>query len=484
MHTSSKRILFHGVVDGVAHPLHSVHATKELETRAISHLPAHTLMERAGLAIAQLALALCPHGTKFWIACGPGNNGGDGMEAAVHIKRWGKNPVITYLGDVTQAPADAAHAYQLAMEYGVEFSSIPPAHYDLCIDALFGIGNLRPLTPQCIAWIEQINTHAAPVLAVDLPTGLDANTGRTAPCHVRASATLSLLTLKPGLFTAEGRDACGDIWWNTLNVEPAAMSCAELNPTPLQVTRLHATHKGSYGDVAIVGGACGMQGAAWLAGTSALMGGAGRVYVGLLDTSAHTEHPYPPELMQRAPNDIHYEQASVAAGCGGGKMIADWLPRIIAQAQNLVLDADALNAIALQEALQECLIQRADRLTVLTPHPLEAARLLGISTASVQDDRLSAAQLLAKKFLCVVVLKGSGTIIAAPHELPRINATGNGRLATAGTGDVLAGLITAYMAQGNSAWSSACQAVFRHGQAATQWPHATALTASKLALAF
>ena len=198
--------------------------------------------------------------------------------------------------------------------------------------------------------------------------------------------------------------------------------------------------------------------------------------------------PLQPELMFRSPAALNLKQ-TVVCGCGGGEAVRDVLPAVLTSATRAVLDADALNALAADTGLQALLLARRNqqRPTILTPHPLEAARLLGISARQVQTDRLGAAGQLAERMGCVVVLKGSGTVVAEPGRAPVINATGNALLATAGTGDVLAGLAGARLAAGLTAWEAACSAVFRHGEIADQWADAAAsgasqaLTASKLA---
>jgi len=476
-------------------PLHDVTRTRQIEQAVAATLAPHTLMQRAGLAVARLALAKAPHARTIWIACGPGNNGGDGMLAAMHLQRWGKHSVVSWLGSAEHAPSDAAAARQEALRAGVAFSQTAPEQFDLCIDALFGIGAgsssaARPANPRLCAWIERINRGDAPVLAVDLPSGLQADTGCVAADTVRAHCTLSLLTLKPGLFTAHGRDAAGEVWFDDLG----ASQGPRVAPTPVQATawllgagppalRLHASHKGSYGDVTVIGGAPGMTGAALLAASGALHSGAGRVFVGLLDGGAMAVDPSQPELMLRAVDKLDVTSSVVVCGCGGGEAIRAHLPKLLSVARQLVIDADALNAIASDTALQQLLAvrQRRQRTTVLTPHPLEAARLLGSTSAAVQGDRLAAAHQLSQRFACTVVLKGSGTVIAAPDELAAINATGNARLATAGTGDVLAGMIGAELAGTQSAFAAACRAVHRHGRLADQWPPGSPLTASVLA---
>ena len=466
-------------------PLYSVTATRRIEQSAASTLPRHQLMQRAGLSVARLALALAPHAKTCWIACGPGNNGGDGLEAAMHLQRWGKSAHVSWLGDESTAPADARASLERARDAGVAIHGEPPPVWDFAIDALLGIGSSRAAEGRLAQWIARLSAGASPVLAVDVPSGLDADTGAAAA--LRASHTLCLLTLKPGLFTASGRDACGQIWFDDLQVlpdrddqEPTAWLAA---PSPA-LARAHASHKGSYGDVAVIGGAPGMAGAALLAAAAALHSGAGRVFVGLLDAVSITVDAAQPELMLRPWDSLDLGQMSVACGCGGGQAIRAVLPAILSTARALVLDADALNAIADDARLQSQLEQRSKRpglSTVITPHPLEAARLLACSTAAIQSDRLAAASDLALRFGCVAVLKGSGTVTAAPHRLAVVNFTGNASLATAGTGDVLAGMIAARLASGQDALRAASEAVHLHGAIADRWPEGRPLTASGLA---
>ncbi|MBT9506497.1 NAD(P)H-hydrate dehydratase [Rhodoferax sp.] len=472
-------------------PLHSIEATRRIEQAAPAKLAPHTLMQRAGLAVARLALATTPHAETIWVACGPGNNGGDGMEAAGHLQRWGKQVVVTWLGSLDKAPPDAASSCQRAMEACVMFADEPPQNYDLCIDALLGIGaSNRAPEGRMAAWIALMNSTSAPVLAVDIPTGLHADTGALwHPC-VNARHTLSLLTLKPGLFTAHGRDTSGTVWLDALGAGhdaadtpiPRDPPTAWLSGAPKDLKRAHASHKGSFGDVAVVGGAIGMTGAALLAASAALHGGAGRVFVGLLDGGSMSVDTSQPELMFRPVNALDFKGMTVVCGCGGGESVGALLPRIFSTLSPVVIDADALNLVANDVQLQTLLVNRNKRLanTVLTPHPLEAARLLGNSTAQVQHDRLSAAQQLAQRFGCTVVLKGSGTVLAAPDEVPVINPSGNARLATAGTGDVLAGMIGAQLAAGKSTFQAACDAVYQHGLLADKWPEDQPLTAGLL----
>lgn len=492
----------HCVSSQQSYKLFNVESTRQLEQLAASALPPHTLMQRAGSQVARLALALAPHARTVWIACGPGNNGGDGLEAATHLQRGGKSVVVTWLGSESGVPPDARASLQRARDAGANFADTPPTGlgaHDLCIDALLGIGNRRALQGRMLELTMHMNTCATPVLSIDLPSGLDADTGQafepegaspqaggnlSRGITVQAQHTLSLLTLKPGLFTGHGRDATGQLWFSNLEVDDAPVTAtAVLTGVPSRTQRPHASHKGSYGDVTIVGGASGMTGAALLAASAALRGGAGRVYVALLDPAAMTVDASRPELMFCPINSLNLEATTLVCGCGGGDAVRSELPRVLATPSALVLDADALNALARDRQLQTLLSHRGQRgrATVLTPHPLEAARLLESTVSQIQANRLSAAQKLADRFTCTVVLKGSGTVIADVNHAPAINPTGNARLATAGTGDVLAGLIGARLASGSEAFRAACEAVFEHGQFADEWPVGASLVAGQLA---
>ena len=487
-------------------PLHSVAATREFERLAATGLPPHTLMQRAGLAVARLTLALAPHARRIWVACGPGNNGGDGFEAAMHLHHWGKNVTLTWTGlppGKTVLPADAQASREQALAAGVPMAAAPPEDFDFCIDALLGLGGMldpaRPGTALMVEWLARMQASAVPRLAVDLPTGLDADTGAFAgePAAASNLFTLSLLTLKPGLFTANGRDRAGQVWFDDLGTAPVGgvapdawlLGADRASHTPRQGNP-HASHKGSFGDVAVLGGESNarshMAGAALLAARAALHAGTGRVYVALLGNPVLSTDIQQPELMFRAPEALDLARQVVVCGCGGGDAVRAVLPKVLSAAPQLVLDADALNAIAEDAQLQTQLAARHHRgyATVLTPHPLEAARLAGTNAQQVQTDRLASARELAERFQCVVVLKGSGTIIAAPDRPCAINSSGNALLATAGTGDVLAGMLGARMAGGLQAFEAACSAVFAHGRMADEWPmgaNGPILTASALA---
>lgn len=483
--------------------LHDLAATRAIETQALAAHPVHTLMRRAGRTAARLALALAPHARTIWVACGPGNNGGDGLEAAAFLRAWGMHPVVTWLGSEEHASVDSRIALTHARQVGVLFTNTPPTGLgpnDLCIDALLGLGANR--TPQGLLaqWLVALRGSDALQLALDVPSGLNVDTGAffgddvyPPQAHAGQRHTLALLTLKPGLFTDHGRDACGVLWFDDLGCSaPVETATAQLNQAATKPIRMHASHKGSWGDVAVIGGenapsgGAAMTGAALLAATTALHAGAGRVFVAPLGAPALAVDTAQPELMFRAPEALDLARCTVVCGCGGGVSVREILPKVLTQAVRLILDADALNAIAIDPALQRALRERTASpggATIITPHPLEAARLLQTDARTVQSDRLAAARALAQRTGCVVVLKGSGTLLASPIPtvLSRINANGNARLATAGSGDVLAGLIGARLASGMSAWDAACTAVHEHGRLADTWPSHQALTAGALA---
>lgn len=476
-------------------PLFGVASTRRIEAAALAGLPLHALMQRAGDAVARLALALAPHAGTIRVVAGTGNNGGDGLDAAIRLHHAGKTVEVVLLGE--PGADDARDALARARDAGLPIHAAPITPLgaqDLAIDALLGIGASRPAEGALLAAIEALGSLPCPVLAIDLPSGLAADTGQPLGTAVRATHTLSLLTLKPGLFTASGRDHAGTVWFDDLNVDassqvPVAWLGGAACP-PMQ--RRHAQHKGSFGDLAVIGGAPGMAGAALLAGRAALAAGAGRVFVELLDPNAPALDALRPELMCR-PGWSHrvaretLAHSTVVCGCGGGDAVRAVLPALLGSCARLALDADALNAVAADASLRRQLVARTARgqATVLTPHPLEAARLLGCSPAEVQADRLASAQGLADELGAVVVLKGSGTVIAAPGRLPRINASGNAALASAGTGDVLAGWLGAEWAQDpqgdpfESAWNAAVRAVAWHGAAAER-AGVTVLRASDL----
>lgn len=488
--------------------LHDTARTRGIEQARAASLPPHALMAHAGESVARLALAWQPHARRIWVACGPGNNGGDGLVAARHLLQaapsgW-REVVVTHDADPGRLPPDAAWALRGAVAAGVTIQTTPPDAPDLIIDALLGIGARAPGDDTLAERVRQVRGHRAPVLCVDLPSGLAADTGLDpigAPANAGPRQTLSLLTLKPGLFTGSGRDAAGAVWFDdlgaTATAAPTAWWGGHLSDEGTDKARdPHSGHKGSYGDVGVLGGqlpdggGVGMAGAAVLAARAALHAGAGRVYLALIGDGPVPSHdPMCPELMLRQPAALlaadRQPPPVIVVGCGGGDAIREWLPLALA-CPRLVIDADGLNALALDPALQHLARRRQARgwATVLTPHPLEAARLLDTGTADVMADRLGSARRLSERFGAITVLKGSGTVVTEPDGTPWINATGNARLATAGTGDVLAGLIGAALARPHNNGAEAVRrAVAAHGALADHWPAGPALTAGRLALA-
>lgn len=492
--------------------------TRQLESLGMARVNSGpSLMAEAGLAVAKLALAIKPFAPCYWIFCGPGNNGGDGLEAAKHLHLWGRQVRVVLWQPELKRPSDAANALMGVNALGIAVQTMLPSKLDLndlCIDAMLGVGlrstssssstsSLSPSEALMQTWIDGLYQLGADVLAVDVPSGLNANTGQfqnksggvhIQDKHIQAKHTLQLLTAKPGCFTAHGRDACGTQWLETLGCEDLQVSLqatALLNSPPRSHSKpMHASHKGTFGDVAIIGGesvdmrGMGMTGAVDLAASSALHAGAGRVMACYLssDASSSSQKPRLAEIMHRHFSALNLKIGAIVCGCGGGEAVRQVLPKVLQESMCLVLDADALNAIAKDPWLRDLLRLRAAKKwsTVITPHPLEAARLLNTSSTDVQNDRLHAAQTLAENLKCTVVLKGSGTVIAKAGTTPVINPTGNARLATGGTGDVLAGVMGARMAQGLGEFEAACAAVFEHGEVADEWRLPT-LTAGKLA---
>ena len=507
--------------------LFDVAQTRQLENMASARVQnGPTLMSQAGLSVAKLAMAIKPFAPRHWIFCGPGNNGGDGLEAATHLHQWGQEVRVVLWQPLSKRPSDAANALNKVKALGLSIQETLPTQSevgpeDLCIDAMLGIG-LRSGTAEATersasehsasgaaqdiqTWIHSLYQFGADVLAVDIPSGLNANTGQfqnksTTPPNIQAQHTLQLLTAKPGCITAHGRDACGTLWLDTLNsddLQQNLTASAQLNSRFQNILkRQHASHKGSFGDVTVIGGEAvqvrgmGMTGAVDLAASAALHAGAGRVMACYLEAdhntaanfSAMAPAPRLAEIMQRQFSAVQLQNGVIVCGCGGGMAVVKVLPQVLQHSVSLVLDADALNAISRDPWLRDLLRQRATRnmRTVITPHPLEAARLLSSDSATVQNDRLCAAQTLAKDLHCTVVLKGSGTVIAKSGAVPAVNFTGNARLATGGTGDVLAGLLGARMAQGMGDFEAACTAVFEHGLAADDYS-LPSFTAGKLA---
>ncbi len=455
-------------------PIYSARAIRAIETRASGA----RLMERAGRAAADLALRLCGDTVKsILVVAGPGNNGGDAFEVAALLKRGFFRVAVVFCGERDRLPEDARAAIaKWDAEGGTLLDAIPKgARFDLVVDGLFGIGLKRPLEGRQLALVEEINALRIPVLSLDVPSGIDADTGAVLGHAVRAAHTLTFIAHKPGLLTADGPDYCGELSLDALGLEPAAMLepegalldagilAAAVAPRPRNF------HKGRAGTVGVLGGAAGMVGAAIIAGRAALRCGAGRVHLGLLTPRPPRVDTAHPELMLRKPAAL-FEEGVVdvlVAGPGMGKAdsSAKLLRAALAAPLPLVLDADALNLIGASRALAAATAKRAAA-TLMTPHPAEAARLLGESTHAVQSDRVAAARAIAKRYRSVTLLKGNGSVIAEPGGRYWINPTGNPGMASAGMGDALAGIVAALCAQGAAPRDALLAGAWLHGAAA------------------
>ncbi|WP_373986816.1 NAD(P)H-hydrate dehydratase [Duganella sp. BuS-21] len=464
-------------------PLYSVAEIRAIERAAAAVLPAGALMQRAGQAAANAALDLLPFATtqaRVLVLAGPGDNGGDALEAAAHISYTGAHVTLIHFAPAGAASAEREAALQRAKVSDARFrawgdADIGGAEWHLVVDGLFGIGLKRPLGGEFRALADGINQLRCNVLALDVPSGLDADSGAVVGpdgVAIHATHTLTFIGNKPGLHTCDGRDYAGLVDVARLDIDAGHYAPSQLHLNDVKFfarhlrARRHNSHKGSYGNVAVIGGARGMSGAPILAARAALNSGAGRVYA-LFPEEALASDPGQPELMCRSAGDFDLSLATLVIGPGLGNSAAahELLARAIGCGSALLADADALNLLAANPSLQTALAQRPAAV-VLTPHPLEAARLLGTTIGAVQADRLAAARTLATRLHAVLILKGSGTVIAAPNGDAVINTTGNPALATAGTGDVLAGLCGALLAQGWPQWEAALAAVWLHGMAA------------------
>jgi hydroxyethylthiazole kinase-like uncharacterized protein yjeF len=459
----------------VSRPIYRVAGIREIEARFLPDADP-PLMERAGAAAAEVAAGLVAgRSGRVLIAAGPGNNGGDGFVVGRLLRQSGREVTAVFAADPAKLPADAAAAYQAYLQAGGTIAAAPPDEPPepvLAIDGLFGIGLQRPLQGLYAEWVGWLNRRHCPVLAIDIPSGLDADTGRVLGCAVRATHTATFIALKPGLLTLDGPDHCGQISVHALGLDPGAAAAPEgatvrpalfeslLRPRPLN------SHKGMAGDAGIVGGAPGMVGAALLAGRAALKLGAGRVFVGLLAGDALQVDPVYPELMLRDPRQVVEIATALAVGPGLGQsgQARDLLDAAIARPVPLVLDADALNLVAAHPVLARRLARRGSP-ALLTPHPAEAARLLGTTTAEVQQDRITAARTLAGRLRAHVVLKGCGSVVAAAEARWFVNTSGNPGMASAGMGDVLTGFAAALLARHPDPLVALLAAVHLHGAA-------------------
>lgn len=413
------------------------------------------LMERAGLAAADFAAALMPaSGKDILVLAGPGDNGGDARIAARILGERFFRVTLATAADASSLPADKRWA--------------------LVIDGLFGIGLTRDVSGDYARLVDYANAQSCRILALDIPSGLESDTGRILGNAVRATHTLTFIALKPGLLTLDGPDLCGEVHVAVLGLDAHALvtpsgwlAGPELLPDALK-PRPRNFHKGKAGSVAVLGGAAGMCGAALLAGRAALKLGAGKVFVGLLDPGAPAFDTGALELMLRHPDEVlglDLDAIVAGPGLGEGERAETLLGAALASDIACVLDADALNLMARNSDLREACARRTAA-TIITPHPAEAARLLGSSTRSVQEDRLAAAHALRERFNAHVVLKGNGSVLAARDGHWFVNTSGNPGMASAGMGDVLSGILGALLGQGLPGESALVLGTHLHGAAA------------------
>lgn len=437
------------------------------QAQQLPGVDAHVLMQRAAHAAWQAARRRWPDARHITVLCGPGNNGGDGWILAGLASADGCAVRIHAAPPHDRASAAARRARAECSLPVAPLDTLDAAVQgqlpDLVVDALFGIGLTRPLQGDVAHAVERVNRAAVPVLSLDVPSGVDADSGHVAGPAIRAAATISFLAGKRGLHTGAALDHVGEVEYHRLGVPVQDLPGAEAGlwlPALLRFGRRDRdSHKGSHGHVLAIGGDHGMAGAIGLCAMAALRTGAGKVSV--LSRAAHAAllTGLQPELM------VHDDQALslledadvvvVGPGLGTGSWGRGLLQHALACGKPLVLDADALN-----------LLQQSHRLpagTVLTPHPGEAARLLGCATASVQANRFAAAASLVARHGATVVLKGAGTVIASPGRTDAVIAAGNPGMASGGMGDLLAGVIAALLAQGHDGFGGAAMGALLHG---------------------
>lgn len=459
-------------------------------------IPGVVLMENAGRGICEIALKMLgsPTGKRVLIACGPGNNGGDGYVIARHLTNAGVSVDVWVLSEREKIRGDAETHLKIWERMGGSVHSLtalpqtPTPMPDLVIDAMLGTGVQGPPRGLIAAAIPYLNSLGAPILAVDVPTGIDADDGTVSQETIQATATATMALLKRGLLFSPAREHAGAIHVVDISLPAALVQMQNLRTWQITADDIRGrlprrsadAHKNSVGTVALIAGSVGFTGAAALAAQSAMRSGCGLVYLAvpaslqpLLAAKLTEVITWPFEdgatgyLLEADYASWHEslaQQNALAVGPGLGlhPQTANLVHRILReQNRPMVLDADGLNhCVAYLE-----LIARYGGEMVLTPHPGELARLLNTSTAEINKNRFAAALQTAQKLRKVVVLKGGPTLIAAPDGTLYINSTGNAGMATAGSGDVLTGLIAALLAQGLNAQDAALCGVFLHGLA-------------------
>jgi NAD(P)H-hydrate epimerase len=454
--------------------LYRAEQVRALEQFAISlqGITSFDLMTKAGRAVFACLSQRWPEIQAIVVFCGSGNNAGDGYVVAKHALLASLKVVVYSLIDPENLKGDALLAYrhyQAAQGEVILFQPKQVIHADVFVDALLGIGLSRPITGLYAQAIALINAEATQVIAIDIPSGIHADTGCVLGCAVKADCTVSFVAFKQGLLTGPAVDYCGDIVYDSLAVPTAAF--LGLKPTAVQVIKAvlpprdRYSHKGHYGHVLIIGGDHGYTGAVRLAGEAALRMGAGLVSIATRTEHAALMNLNRPELMCHGIENpeqlaILLKKASVVV-IGPGLGQSDWAQQLfnktVSSAKPMIIDADGLNLLAKTVSTNQAWI--------LTPHPGEAARLLNCSTADIEQDRYASVAAIQQHYGGIVLLKGAGTLIASAEDCA-ISTTGNPGMATGGMGDVLTGVIAGLVAQGLSLKEAAQQGAYHHGLAA------------------
>ena len=436
------------------------------------HLDEQELMARAGLAAFTQLQCLYPGVTCIAVFCGAGNNAGDGYVLARLAHEAGLSVIVYQCKTISDLPPTAQYAAFSALDAGVDcqpFDEPLDSEVEVIVDALLGIGLKGPVHGNMALAIDQINASDLPVLSLDVPSGLNADSGCVASIAVKAEHTVTFIALKTGFYTADGPDYCGLVHCCSLQLEaciakqkPSAFLSTTLAPLK---SRLNNSHKGDYGHVLVVGGGTGMPGAVLLAAKAALRTGAGAVTVATWPSHVPGIFSALPEAMVVGVESVallepFLERATVCV-LGPGLGESSWAKALFAHSINaplpLVVDASALRLLAKAP-------QRDDH-WILTPHPGEAAALLACKTTSVQDNRYEASAEIQRRYGGVVVLKGAGTVVQSGTDEAWVCARGNPAMASAGMGDVLSGIIAGLCAQGLSLTESARQGVYAHALA-------------------
>ena len=473
--------------------LYTAEQTRELDRITIEEfeISGTVLMERAGTVAFDILKQHWPDAKKLCIVCGTGNNGGDGFVVARLASEQGYPVEVLIVGDVNKIKGDALAAKQRLEGCGINTQvygngKLPLA--DLVVDAVFGTGLKGAVSGDAVYAISAINQHGTPVFALDIPSGLIADTGNFHGDVVKANVTVSFIGLNQGLLTAKGPDCCGELIFDDLQIPSGVAlkvptSVKRLNiPSAIFEERDKESHKGLFGHVLVIGGDIGMSGAARLACEAALRAGTGLVSLATRYAHASVMNSTRPEIMsypaerESEINPLIKKASVIAVGPGLGK--SEWAAKLFAAAINsekaLIVDADALNLLAMEPHKRDNWI--------LTPHPGEAARLLDITVEEVQANRFSAVKLIAEKFGGVVVLKGNGSLIYAEGTTSLCDK-GNPGMASGGMGDVLTGIVASLLAQGFTLADAAKVGVHLHacaGDAAAKGAGERGLLASDL----